>query len=108
MPGNTNKRYPAELRTRAVRMYHETRPDYAGDWPAMVKVAELVGVSTPETLRRWVRQDEVDQGQRPGLTSEESAEIKRLKRENAELRRANAILKAASAFFAAELDRPGQ
>lgn len=74
----------------------------------MVKVAELVGVSTPETLRRWVRQDEIDQGQRPGVTSEESAEIKWLKRENAELRRANAILKAASAFFAAELDRPGQ
>ena len=68
MPGNAIKRYPAELRTRAVRMYHETRPDYAGDWPAMVKVAELVGVSTPETLRRWVCQDEVDQGQRLGLT----------------------------------------
>lgn len=55
MPGNTSKRYPAELKARAVRMYHETRPDYEGDWPAMVKVAELVGVSTPETLRRWVR-----------------------------------------------------
>jgi transposase len=54
-----------------------------------------------------VRQAEVDQGARPGVTSEESAELKRLKRENAELRRANAILKAASAFFAAELDRPG-
>lgn len=89
-------------------MYHETRPGYEGDWPAMVKVAELVGVSTPETLRRWVRQDEIDQGQRPGVTSEESAEIKCLKRENAELRSANAILKAASAFFRDDLDRPGQ
>ena len=67
----------------------------------------LLGVATPETLRKWVRQAEVDQGARPGVTSEESAELKRLKRENAELRRANAILKAASAFFAAELDRPG-
>ena len=57
-------------------------------------------------MRKWVRQAEVDAGQRPGTTSEESAEIKRLKREDAELRRANEILKAASAFFAAELDRP--
>jgi transposase len=55
-----------------------------------------------------VRQAEIDQGARPGTTSEESAELKRLKRENAELKRANAILKAASVFFAAELDRPGQ
>jgi transposase len=66
-----------------------------------------LGVSTAETLRKWVRQDQIDQGSRPGVSSEESAEIKRLKRENAELKRANAILKAASAFFAAELDRPG-
>ena len=55
---------------------------------------------------KWVRQAEVDAGERPGTTTEESAELKRLKRENAELKRANAILKAASAFFAAELDRP--
>ena len=67
----------------------------------------LLGIATAETLRKWVRQDQIDQGSRPGLSSEESAEIKRLKRENAELRRANAILKAASVFFAAELDRPG-
>ena len=65
-------------------------------------------ISTAETVRKWVRQAEIDQGARPGTTSEESAELKRLKRENAELKRANAILKAASAFFAAELDRPGQ
>ena len=64
----------------------------------MAKVAGLLGVATPETLRKWVRQAEVDQGARPGVTSEESAELKRLKRENAELRRANAILKAASAY----------
>ena len=57
-------------------------------------------------MRKWVRQAEVDTGRRPGTTSEESAELKRLRRENAELRRANEILKAASAFFAAELDRP--
>jgi transposase len=89
-------------------MYAEIRPDQPNDWAAMARVAELLGVSTAETVRKWVRQAEVDQGSRAGTTSEESAELKRLKRENAELRRANAILKAASAFFAAELDRPGQ
>jgi transposase len=65
-----------------------------------------LGVSS-ETLRNWIRQAEVDGGQRPGTTSDESAELKRLRRENAELRRANEILKAASAFFTAELDCPG-
>lgn len=72
----------------------------------MSQVAELVGVGTPETVRKWCRQVEIDAGARSGLSSQEAAEIKRLKRENAELRRANAILKAASSFFAAELDRP--
>ena len=105
---STSKRYPAELRARAVRMYHESRPDHETDWATMVKVAELLGIGSPESVRKWVRQAEIDAGARPGMTSEESAEVKRLKRENAELRRANAILKAASAFFAAELDRPGQ
>jgi transposase len=71
----------------------------------MTSVAAKLGVSA-ETVRKWVRRAEVDGGQRPGTTSEESAEIKRLRRENAELRRANEILKSASAFFAAELDRP--
>jgi len=70
------------------------------------RVAQKLGVGTAETVRKWVRQAEVDAGQRAGATSEESAEIKRLRREVAELRRANEILKAASAFFAAELDRP--
>jgi transposase len=67
--------------------------------------AEKLGVRTAETVGKWVRQAEVDTGRRAGTTSEESAELKRLRRENAELRRANEILKAASAFFA-ELDRP--
>jgi transposase len=65
-----------------------------------VAVAQKLGIGTAETLRKWVRQAEVDAGQRPGVTSEESAEMRRLKRENAELRRANEILKAASVFFA--------
>lgn len=100
------KPYPRELRERAVRMVAEVRPNYESDWAAITAVAARLGIGTAETLRKWVRQAQVDQGQRPGVTSEESAELKRLRRENAELRRANEILKAASAFFAAELDRP--
>jgi transposase len=87
-------------------MVAQVRPEYPSDWPAICAVAEKLGIGTAETLRKWVRQAEVDAGTRPGVSSEESAEIKRLRRENAELRRANEILKAASAFFAAELDRP--
>ena len=106
MPGNTSRRYPPELQERAVRMVGEIRADHDSEWAAMTQVAELLGIGTPETVRKWVRRVEVDAGARPGTTSEESAELKRLKRENAELKRANAILKAASSFFAAELDRP--
>jgi transposase len=87
-------------------MYREVRPDHDSDLAAMRRVAELLGIASAETVRQWVRKTEVDDGERPGVTSQESAELKRLKRENAELRRANAILKAASAFFAAEIDRP--
>jgi transposase len=106
MSGNTSRRYPPELRERAVRMVAEIRGDHESEWAAMKRVAELLGVKTPETVRQWVRQAEVDAGARAGVTSEESADVMRLRRENAELKRANAILKAASAFFAAELDRP--
>ena len=106
MPGNTSKRYPPELKERAVRMVAEIRQDHDSEWAAMGRVAELLGVTTPETVRKWVRQAQVDEGARPGTTTAESEEVKRLKREVAELRRANSILKAASAFFAAELDRP--
>jgi transposase len=87
-------------------MVVEIRADHESEWAAMSKVAELLGVGTPETVRKWCRQAEVDAGKRPGVNSEEAGELKRLKRENAELKRANAILKSASAFFAAELDRP--
>ncbi len=89
-----------------MRMVAEVRPDYSSEWAAIGAVAHKFGIGSAETLRKWIRQAEVDGGTRPGLTSEESAEIKRLKREVAELRRANEILKAASVFFAAELDRP--
>jgi transposase len=106
MPGDTHKRYPPELKERAVRMVGEIAEDQGSEWAAMSRVAELLGVGTPETVRKWVRQAQVDAGARPGTTTEESEQVRRLKREVAELRRANAILKAASAFFAAELDRP--
>jgi transposase len=105
MAGRSRK-YPLELRQRAVRMVIEIRGDHESEWAAMGAVASMLGVGTPETVRKWVRRAEVDGGARPGITSEESAELKRLKRENFELRRANEILKAASSFFAAELDRP--
>ena len=100
------KQYPRDLRERAVRLVVEHRGDYDSEYEAIRAIAAKLGVTTPETLRKWVRQAEVDAGKRPGVSSEESVEIRRLKREVAELRRANEILKAASAFFAAELDRP--
>ncbi|MFC4914113.1 IS3 family transposase [Actinomadura gamaensis] len=91
--------YPPELRRRAVRMVTEVRPDYPSEWSAMKAVATKLGVKHAETVRSWVRQDQVDTGTRSGTTTEESAELKRLRRENAELRRANEILKAAAGFL---------
>ncbi|WP_258564376.1 transposase [Streptomyces himalayensis] len=98
--------YPAELRKRAVRMVAEVRPEYDTEWAAMKAVASKLGIGTTETVRKWVRQDQIDSGTRPGTTTEESAQVKALKKEVAELKRANEILKAAASFFAAELDRP--
>lgn len=108
MSGNTSRRYPAELKERAVRMVAEAVDDGETEWAAMRRISELLGVGSAETVRKWVRQAQVDAGARPGVSTEEAAEIKQLKRENAELRRANSILKSASAFFAAELDRPSR
>jgi transposase len=96
--------YPPELRRRAVRMVGEVRPQYPTEWAAITAVAEKLGIGTVETLRTWVRRAETDDGGRHGDKGGESEELKRLKRENAELRRANEILKAASAYFARELD----
>jgi transposase len=87
-------------------MVAEISDQHESEWAAMGEVARLLGIGTAETLRKWVRRAQIDAGSRPGVSSDESAELKRLRRENAELRRANAILKTASAFFAAELDRP--
>ena len=99
----TTRRYPEELRERAVRMVLEHRKEYPSEWAAIRSLAEKVGTK-PETLRLWVRRAEIDSGKRPGFTSEEQERIRALERENRELRRANEILKAASAFFARELD----
>src|SRR5512132_1668016 len=89
------RKYPQELRDRAVRMVFEIRQQTGGQLGAH-----------REALRNWVRQAEVDAGQRPGVPTVDQQRIAELEREVRELRRANEILKAASAFFAAELDRP--
>lgn len=98
-------RYPQEVRERAVRLVFERQNEYESQWAALGSIAGKIGC-TRETLRKWVRQAEIDQGRRGGHTSDEREELKRLKGENFELRRANEILRKASAFFAqAELDR---
>ena len=102
---NRNPRppYPPEFRERAVRMVLEHRGEYPSQWKAIQSIAEKLKVNH-ESLRIWVRKAETDAGERPGLTTDERAKMKELERENRELRRANEILKAASAFFARELD----
>jgi transposase len=99
------RKYPEELRERATRLAVEARRDPAGRAGAIRRVADQLDIH-PEALRGWVRQAETDHGARAGTTSQDAARIAELEREVKELRRANAILKSASAFFAAELDRP--
>ena len=101
----TQKRYAPEVRERAVSMVLVHQNEHTSQWAAIQSIAGKIGC-THETLRRWVRQTEVDQGLRGGMPSDERERIKRLERENKELKRANEILRTASAFFAqAELDR---
>ncbi len=98
-------RFSQEVRERAVRMVLEHGAGHSSEWAAMRSIAGKIGC-TPESLRKWVRQAEVDSGRRGGLTSDERARMKDLEREVRELRRANEILRKASAYFAqAELDR---
>jgi transposase len=102
------KRYPLELRQRAVRLVLEHREEYPSEWAAILSISQKCGMGH-ETLRKWVRRAEIDQGSRAGVSSAETERIKELEREVREPRRANEILKAASAFFARELDpQPGR
>ncbi len=97
--------FAPEVRERAIRMVLEHQDEHESQWAAMSSIAGKIGCS-PETLRKWVRQSERDQGVRAGLTSGERERLKDLEREVRELRRANEILRKASAYFAqAELDR---
>ena len=100
MPGS---RYDASTRAKAVRLVREHAGDYPTQWAAIKAVSGRLGMST-ETLRKWLRQAEVDEGAAPGVTSAESAEIRELRRKNRELEQTIEILKAATSFFARECD----
>jgi transposase len=102
------KKYPVELRDRAIRLVEDLLADeqlQLSVTGACSRVAEQLGINR-DTLRGWVKQAQIDAGAKPGLASDDRRRLVQLERENRELRRANAILKTASAFFAAELDRP--
>ncbi len=100
-------RYSPEVRERAIRLVLEQQREHGSQWQAIRSIAAKMGC-TAESLRRWVRQAERDEGRRPGLATGDQQRVKELERENRELRRANEILRKASAFFAqAELDRRG-
>ncbi len=101
----TTKRYSPEIRERAVRLVFEHQGDYGSQWAALNSIAGKIGC-TAETLRKWVRRSETDQGKRVGMTSSDRERLMELERDNRELQRANEILRKAAAFFAqAELDR---
>jgi len=103
--GKQRVRYSPEVIDRAVRMVIEHQHEYSSQWAAITSIAPKIGC-TVETLRRWVRRSEIDQGKRDGLSSDERQRLKDLEKENRELKRVNEILKKASAYFAqAELDR---
>ena len=101
----SHKKFPPEMRERAVRLVFEQQDAHESQWAAIVSIAEKMGCSS-EALRKWVRQAERDTGKRPGVTTSERERMMELERENRELKRANEILRKASAYFAqAELDR---
>ena len=101
----TTRRYSKAQRDQAVRLVRQIREETGERHGAVQRVARQLGFGV-ETVRKWVNQADVDAGERPGVTTEDNAKIRRLEQEVRELRRANEILKTASAFFAAELDRP--
>jgi len=98
------KRYPKEIREKAIRMVQDHQHEYNSSWEAMCSIAGKLGM-TPETLRQWVKKSQA--GSDSLISGFHNAErIKELERENRELKRSNEILKSAATFFAAELDRP--
>ena len=99
MNSTKSPKYSPEVRDRAVRMVFEHRGEHASEWAGMVSIAAKIGCKA-ETLRLWVRQEQRDQGERPGTTTGERERIKALEREFRELRHANEILRKASAYFA--------
>jgi transposase-like protein len=99
------RRYSESEKAQAVRLVRQLRVELGTSHGTVQRVAEQLGYGV-ESVRKWVAQADIDDGERPGVTTAEAARIKKLEQENRELRRANAILKSASAFFAAELDRP--
>jgi transposase len=101
----TTRRYSDEEKAQAVRLVGQLRAELGTDHGTVKRVADQLGYGT-ESVRSWVRQADIDDGAKPGVTTAEAERIKSLEQENRELKRANAILRSASAFFAAELDRP--
>ena len=104
-PRTSSRRYPPEMKERAVRMVEQTIAESGERWGVVSRIARQLGIGE-QTLRNWVEQAEIDLGNRPGVSTDDKARIAELEKEVRELRRANAILKSASAFFAAKLDRP--
>jgi transposase len=96
-------KYDKDTRVKAVRLVREHAGDYPTEWAAITAVSSRLGMSS-ETLRKWVRQAEVDEGSSPGVTSSESAELRELRRKTRELEQTIEILKAATSFFARECD----
>lgn len=101
----TTRRYTPEFKERAVRMVRQLAAETGTTHGTVGRVADQLGCGV-ESLRTWVRHDEVDRGEQPGVSSGDAERVRALEQENRELRRANAILRSASVFFAAELDRP--
>lgn len=104
---STARRYSPEEKARAVRLVRQLRKELGTTHGTVQRVADQIGCGV-ESLRTWVKQADIDEGVEPGLTTAEAKRIKELEQENRELRRANELLKRASAFFAAELDRPSR
>jgi len=94
--------YSAETKARAVRLVREHAGDYPSEYAAMQAVAQRLGIGSAETLRKWVRQAETDEGKRPGLTTQEAAEVRALRRKVSELEQTIQILTEATRFFARE------